>query len=326
MSCALYLIAYLSFWWASKSNMSTSLLSVSVHLVAAAVWIISTAGSTLLKETGVTLAGVAVATSGISLLDMIGSQISRSPSGFSFRALLGHPLWLWEWATRHLVWVLISICTVIAYICMRMVLAAYDPVELFASFSGGTVRISVQEFLAWWGNVIRQGGGLQSGLGGSLYLGKSDLIRRAENPFAFLVGREKALSIAYLHFRYMFVMVWPAELSPEYAYDCIPKVSTLGDLRNLYSSAMYGILLIIIVVGIAKLLWQTSEGAAIRPSALLLSVVWLVVPFLPASAVRYISPPSRCFIFSSSYCIYEYCRFSLGSELCWQSDCCTCHR
>jgi len=59
-------------------------MNIFTHLLAVIVWTVCVSGSTLLKETGVTLAGVAVATSTTALLDMLGSQISRMPAGNSF--------------------------------------------------------------------------------------------------------------------------------------------------------------------------------------------------------------------------------------------------
>ena len=49
----------------------------------------------------------------------------------------------------------------------------------------------------------------------SLYLGDSELIRRAENPFRFLHGIEKIFSYAYLHFRYCSLLLLPWQLCAE---------------------------------------------------------------------------------------------------------------
>merc|ERR1711871_1076770 len=75
----------------------------------------------------------------------------------------------------------------------------------------------------------------------SVYLESSQLIRKAENPFSFLSGTEKALSLMYLHFRYMYVLLLPIQLCPEYAFDCIQSLSTIFDIRFLYVGLTYGI-------------------------------------------------------------------------------------
>jgi hypothetical protein len=73
------------------------------------------------------------------------------------------------------------------------------------------------------------------------YLGESQLIRRAENPYAFLETRtEKILSYMHLHYRYFMLLVYPKEQCAEYAYDCIPKVTSLADDRNTLSFGLYG--------------------------------------------------------------------------------------
>ena len=40
----------------------------------------------------------------------------------------------------------------------------------------------------------------------AMSLDHSGLVRRAENPFAFLEGQTRVLSIMYLHFRYVEVL------------------------------------------------------------------------------------------------------------------------
>lgn len=85
------------------------------------------------------------------------------------------------------------------------------------------------------------------------YLGDSELIRKAENPFAFLEHKEKIFSLFYLHFRYFYILLWPSTLCAEYAFDCIPKVSNINDFRNLYSIGLYLSLIFLIIIGIFKI-------------------------------------------------------------------------
>ena len=141
--------------------------------------------------------------------------------------------------------------------------------------------------------------GLSSGAD-NLYLGSSELIRRAENPFAFLeTGKEKFLSFMYLHFRYVHLLFWPINLSAEYAFDCISKVSVLYDLRNIYSVIMYLGFISISLEGVYLICFQNdAENACtesksdhkqsllnMKKEALLVALSWFAVTFLPASGI-----------------------------------------
>ena len=96
----------------------------------------------------------------------------------------------------------------------------------------------------------------------SWFLGNSGLIRKTENAYAFLTGSEKLLSLFYLHFRYLYQLLWPARLVAEYTYNCIPKVSSFDDKRNVYSIAMYGCLFIIGLIGLYWLSYPNDEAPA----------------------------------------------------------------
>lgn len=129
----------------------------------------------------------------------------------------------------------------------------------------------------------------------SFYLEESELIRRAENPFAFLNGRqEKVLSFMHLHVRYFLALLLPLHLCAEYAFDCIPKVSTLQDPRNAWSLLLY---LAMTATGLRAvgLYLRNGRDRAVRavraeredacPEALLGGFLWMVVPFVPASGL-----------------------------------------
>jgi hypothetical protein len=129
----------------------------------------------------------------------------------------------------------------------------------------------------------------------SFYLDDSALIRKAENPFAFLQGQEKVLSLMYLHFRYFFLMVWPVDLSPEYAFNCIPSVATIeddGNYRAVLAMVMYVCIVLAAFYGLysmvfkKKYLQSKNEEGYLSDHALLLSVILMVVPFIPAAGVR----------------------------------------
>lgn len=59
------------------------------------------------------------------------------------------------------------------------------------------------------------------------------------NPVAFTEGLTSWLSILYIQFRYVWLLVWPYELSVDYSMDCVPLVHQLSDPRNLCSLALY---------------------------------------------------------------------------------------
>ena len=138
--------------------------------------------------------------------------------------------------------------------------------------------------------------------GSDVFLESSKLIRRAENPFSLLSGQEKAFSLAYLHFRYMRQLLLPYELCAEYSFDCIPSISSLFDPRNMLSCATYLVVISLVVFGLHSSCLAAAApstnisqekkkgkdglaGMRMKPTALLHAVVWMVVPFVPASGV-----------------------------------------
>ena len=67
--------------------------------------------------------------------------------------------------------------------------------------------------------------------GNDIFLESSKLIRRAENPFAFLTGQERALSLAYLHYRYMRQLLLPSscvQSIPSTAFLLFPQFLICG--------------------------------------------------------------------------------------------------
>lgn len=67
----------------------------------------------------------------------------------------------------------------------------------------------------------------------------------------------------YLHYLYMVKLIYPAEQSPEYAFNCIPKVSSMQDFRAQLSLCMYATILLIGVYG----LYQALCSRAVQCSA-----------------------------------------------------------
>ena len=90
--------------------------------------------------------------------------------------------------------------------------------------------------------------------------------------------------------------------SPEYAFDCIPKVSDFSDPRNNLSASLYLSIIGLGLIGICQIVYyeynyninnkdnedKTDHNNTIimkRSSSILHSSIWLLVPFLPASGV-----------------------------------------
>ena len=67
------------------------------------------------------------------------------------------------------------------------------------------------------------------------------------------------------------LVLWPATLSPDWAYSTIPPVESLGDLRNLATAGFFGVTFISLVLCLV----QRGGRVAATTAALLL------VPFLP---------------------------------------------
>eukprot|EP00966_Prymnesium_polylepis_P201680 4673134-Prymnesium_polylepis.1 len=64
-----------------------------------------------------------------------------------------------------------------------------------------------------------------------------------DNPLPSLPLRTaRLLSAAHVHVRYGRLLLWPATLSADYSYDCIPMVSATADARNLAALALYAAL------------------------------------------------------------------------------------
>eukprot|EP01041_Mallomonas_annulata_P002741 gene2741-5402_t len=337
LGCILYITGFLIYWYSSQrlssssssltntntnsSNTQYHMLTFILTLIAIALWSFAMVLSVLTKETGVTLAGVIVGTATAYLLERIGytllitattdsttvqsitTNTSKSASASSFLSrlraipsLFTHRKWIIDWSSGQLLWIACALLSVVGYTFMRMITATYDIVELFSEIKKTPYdNWSITNKINWINALLQQH---QGSIGGSLYLGKSELIRKAENPFAFLTGTERMFSIAYLHFRYMFVMIYPKDLSAEYAFDCISKVSDIHDVRNIYTLMTYGSLLIGIGIGLVCVLFprrqlssplplssSSSKYITLNPTAILIALIWLVVPFLPASGV-----------------------------------------
>lgn len=291
----------------------------------------------LVKETGVTVAGVIAACSGAILVTYLIVWLFNKRNTNSLIMSI----------SSHVYWIIFSFSALGSYILLRILIVIYDPIQLFAniyvsaqfhrvlkylpssvhsmimpSYSGfhqtrpfelrNGVRISITQII---NAVYKYCTGVdENGNSNSFYLGNSQLIRRAENPFSFLVGEEKMYSLMYLHFRYFYQLWNPEKLAAEYAYNCIPSVSTLDDPRMPAVLLLYCALLVVVLIGLYALIqavykYQTGSVTSkykgstrnssvannnlrllfrrydVKPEAVLVGMCWLIVPFLPAAGV-----------------------------------------
>lgn len=105
----------------------------------------------------------------------------------------------------------------------------------------------------------------------------SQLIRKAENPFAFLTGWDWIRSVNYLQAKYAQLLFFPSELCAEYSFDCIPAVVSWMDPRNALSLALN----VAAVLGFAHC-FVNRDGAVTSLVAL------VVIPYIPASNLFFV--------------------------------------
>jgi tetratricopeptide (TPR) repeat protein len=100
--------------------------------------------------------------------------------------------------------------------------------------------------------------------------------RRLENPIAFIEdSTSRWLSNAWLHCNYAWKMFAPVHLAADWSYNCIKLVDSVADPRNLFSLSLYGSLAYAVIYALKNL--------PLKGKSMVISVVWLVVPFIPAS-------------------------------------------
>lgn len=84
----------------------------------------------------------------------------------------------------------------------------------------------------------------------------------------------RVLSYAHIHAWYLWKLLWPRSLCFDYGFKTIPLISTIWDLYNLYTLVAYNAVATGVYMGVKQL--PTSP-------VLLMSIVFGVVPFIPAS-------------------------------------------
>ena len=264
LSCALLTSAFILYWISTRFHLKNYVNRILLTTVAVPLSFLCIIGALLVKETGVTITGTIIASSILTLI----SNMARAK-----------PLWpvCRSWLASHGVWVCMSLVILVLYVALRIAIIAFNPVEV--AMTEGILPLLVRTINAVQSEEVRR----------SVFLERSELIRRAENPFAALVGTEKLLSMAYLHFRYLALLLWPYPLSAEYSFDCIPKVSEVSDLRNLQSLATYCSILLALGIGLGGILRPEikPEGTrnTLNAEIFLILLGWLVISFVPASGV-----------------------------------------
>jgi hypothetical protein len=311
----------------TDTSHATSLLQAVVNVLKmctqGCLWVAFLVISILYKETGITVLGLIFGTSFLNILSiflkkLIPIELLKHPQKISF--------------SKHVSWILFSLLMLVGYFVFRAVIVSPDQGTLsdfdisekcdnrFNSMLAMIVskctylfkRIGksvnmLQHLLlapimslrhvittASSGDVDTASSTTSADIS-SFYLDDSALIRRAENPFAFLHGQEKVLSLLYLHFRYFFLMVWPVQLSPEYAFNCIPSVTSIedeGNYRAVLAIVMYVFIAIAALYGYWRMILHGSfpqvggGGSGLSGHAVLVSVMLMVIPFIPAAGVR----------------------------------------
>jgi hypothetical protein len=164
LSAIFYLLGFLVFIKSTNNfSVGKSILSIIVCLICLFI-------SILFKETGVTLCGLIIVQCVFHLVACVrANSLRRLEDRSSARSLL-------LWIQVHWMWLFVGIIGVVAYVLFRLVLVGMDPAELFVSIA----TLDYPRFLAAFSKA---------------YLGESQLIRKAENPYAFLETKtEKILS------------------------------------------------------------------------------------------------------------------------------------
>lgn len=288
LSCIFYISAFLLYRGDISARTAQTTNNVLLDLVSflrKLLWICCVLTAAVIKETGITAGALVIGDCLISLLQSL-NTVGKFSDGLK--------MWIW----LRTGWMFIVTLSFLFYVVLRVVIVKTDIQEFFATclmFVTGESREALQHLLALW-----EIGGNSAD---SLYLGSSELIRKAENPFAFLNNPiERILSLMYLHYRYILLLIWPFHLCAEYAFDCIPKISDISDYRNFYTIIIYSGIIFIGFVGLYNLILpssaymhatkkeessnsQFSVLSSSRPESVLVALCWFVVSFAPISGV-----------------------------------------
>jgi tetratricopeptide (TPR) repeat protein len=248
--------------------------------------------ATLSKEIGITVVGV------LAVYDLF--MLPASSTASTSRHV---PVWHCNSSVSSRCWLFFRFSLLLGvmacYLCTRLLLMS--EIAPSASSSSFDSALSI----------------LNSGSWANATLNRSELIRKTENPFIFTEGLSRVLSLMYLHSRYLQLLLFPVEMCAEYSFDCIPAVRTITDPRNASSAAAYLGMLALGLGSIYRAVYLFApsppgggkaekegggrkgkegggrkggsssdfESSEFRSAGDLVSVAWMLLPFLPASGV-----------------------------------------
>ena len=113
-------------------------------------------------------------------------------------------------------------------------------------------------------------------------LATSELIRRAENPLAFIQDRRRwLLSVGMVNLEYLRLLIYPNTLCIEYSYDCVPLAVDDAPLLLFPHLLPPFVLLWIAIFACALALYNAVHTAHARRT--LIAASWLLMPWLPIS-------------------------------------------
>ena len=88
---------------------------------------------------------------------------------------------------------------------------------------------------------------------------------QVENPIPFAdSAMTRGLTTAYLHSRYAALLIFPAQLSADWSFSCIPLVESLNDPRNVATAVLYTVLAAITLKGLPCLPFGLSRAEAVN--------------------------------------------------------------
>ena len=167
LSCLVLILAYLVFRPAFLSLSSTTKLGMSV--VRVIFWISLVVLATLIKETGILAVAFVWSFLGVVTFHAIFSSTANKTDRLSFSFLI-----------RAFLWSLIGALLVYFYFAVRSVLVSPDRNTILNDWN-----VLIKHIVFYFQSIDNS----------HSYLNSSQLLRKAENPFAFLTGQTKVLSM-----------------------------------------------------------------------------------------------------------------------------------
>eukprot|EP01083_Nonionella_stella_P009831 28136_1 len=153
-----------------------------------------------------------------------------------------------------------------------------------------------------------------------------EVFRRTENPVAFAPEfLTRVLTIPYLHYFYLSLLVIPHPLSVDYSFNCLPMIHSIYDHRNIYWILPYLMIFTVLIWCVIKIYQRVHCDTHWD---LIVMFGWMIIPFIPASnlfffvatfvAERLLYLPSIGFCMLLSYILVRIHRyFKGGKSLLW---------